>query len=445
MSGLRMIGAEYDALHAAMLGGRDNETCAVGFAMFDDDSDTWVLESAAPVPERAYATRDEVSASLTTEFVVDIVNRARLTRTSPVLFHSHPDAVGVPHFSSRDDDGEAELKAYFERRIPDLSPLAVVVGPEGCRARRLGEAIAVPVWAIGAEVRLLCDEAGDFGRSVRHDRQVRAFGQSGQRMVSRLRILVVGGGGTGSLVMQQLAHLGALDVTIIDPDCVEETNLNRLIGARACDVGNPKVEVARRMALSINPHMRCDAIIGDIVDALQASLIGGFDFAFLCTDSHSSRAVVCQAAYQYLVPVIDMGVSITARHQRISHITGRAQMLAPGLPCLTCTGALDGKIILREMMTPEQRSADPYIVGTHEPQPAVVSINSTVASLAVTMFLGAVTPVPSGSRFQLYDGIRGTVRPTTAASRTDCVVCSASGALAKGSAWALPVRPTRSS
>lgn len=93
------------------------------------------------------------------------------------------------------------------------------------------------------------------------------------------------------------------------------------------------------------------------------------------------------------------------------------------------------------MLTPEQRAADPYVIGEHVPQPAVVSLNGTVASLAVTMFLGAVTPVPARARFQLYDGIRGTVRPTTAAARPDCVVCSGHGALAKGASWTLPVRP----
>lgn len=442
MSGLRMIGADFDALLVALLDGSDQEACAVGFATFDEVSETWVLESAAPVPERAYAMRDEISAALTTDYVVEIVNRARLSRTSPVLFHTHPDAPGVPHFSPRDDEGEAELKAYFDRRIPDLSPLAVVVGPEGCRARRLGQTTAVPIWAIGTDVRLLSNEIGDHERLARHDRQVRAFGSAGQRMVSQLRMLIVGSGGTGSLVMQQLAHLGAIDVTVIDPDCVEETNLNRLIGAQAGDVGTPKVEVARRMASSINSQMQIHTIIGDIVDEHQAGLICGFDFVFLCTDSHASRAVVCQAAYQFLVPMIDMGVSITALNEGISHITGRVQMLAPSLPCLTCTGALDGEQIRREMISPEQRAADPYLIGMHEPQPAVISINSTMASLAVTMFLGAVTPVPTVSRFQLYDGIRGTVRPTTAACRTDCVVCSAAGALAKGSAWSLPVRPS---
>jgi hypothetical protein len=115
-------------------------------------------------------------------------------------------------------------------------------------------------------------------------------------------------------------------------------------------------------------------------------------------------------------------------------------MLSPGLPCLTCTGALDGEQIRRELLSPELRAADPYVEGVREPQPAVVSINATMSSLAATMFIGAVTPARAGARFQMYDGVRGTVRPTTATRLATCVVCSASGALARAGAWPLPVR-----
>jgi hypothetical protein len=115
-------------------------------------------------------------------------------------------------------------------------------------------------------------------------------------------------------------------------------------------------------------------------------------------------------------------------------------MIAPGLPCLTCTGALDGMAILRELQTPEQRAADPYVQGVHEPQPAVISINSTVTSLALTMLLGAVTPVPTRPRHLTYDGLRGRVSEMAAASHPNCIVCSNAGASARGATWPLPVR-----
>ena len=94
---------------------------------------------------------------------------------------------------------------------------------------------------------------------------------------------------------------------VIDPQPVEATNLNRLVGATPADVGTAKVEVARRMMHTINPDMDIAAVVGDVVDEEVARLLPAYDFVLLCTDSHASRMVANQIAYQHLVPVIDMG------------------------------------------------------------------------------------------------------------------------------------------
>src|SRR3546814_16980163 len=87
----------------------------------------------------------------------------------------------------------------------------MVIGPDGARVRRLGTDEPVDLWAVGATLERLSgsDEAAN---EVRHDRQVRAFGAVGQARLARLRILVVGAGGTGSVSLTQLEHLGAMDV-----------------------------------------------------------------------------------------------------------------------------------------------------------------------------------------------------------------------------------------
>lgn len=440
MSRLRMVAGTIDRLRAALLDGAAVERCAIGYAQYDAGADAWVLREIAPVDADAYADQNAVSAALKPEVLVAIGNRARAEQLSPVFVHTHPFARGVPDFSRIDDEGEAAIADYLDRRAPDTSPLAVVLSSEGIRARRLRHGGPVAIWEVGGTLNRCTQAEGPNDSGAWHDRQVRAFGAAGQAAIARLRLLVVGAGGTGSVIVQQLGHLGAGQVTVIDPDLVEGTNLNRLVGATAADIGTPKVDVARRQLLALNPAAQVDAVRGDIVDAEQAARIASHDLVFLCTDSHASRALVGQAAYQHLVPAIDMGVSISVAEKRITHITGRVQLLAPGQPCLSCTGALDGEQIRRELLTPEQRAADPYVVGGHVPQPAVISINSTMASLAITMFLGAVTPVPAAARFQYYDGLRGTVRPMAAAVREACIVCSADGALARGSSWPLPVR-----
>jgi len=91
-------------------------------------------------------------------------------------------------------------------------------------------------------------------------------------------------------------------------------------------------------------------------------------------------------------------------------------------------------------MTEEERKRDPYVVGIAIPQPAVISLNGTVASLGVTMMLAAVTGFPSAARYQVFQGERGVVRAVVATPVAGCVTCSYRGALARGDLWSMPWR-----
>ena len=116
-------------------------------------------------------------------------------------------------------------------------------------------------------------------------------------------------------------------------------------------------------------------------------------------------------------------------------------MLAPGLPCLVCQNLLDPERVRQDLMTPAQRAADPYIVGAEVPQPAVISLNGTVASLGVTMMLSALAGLPISSRHQIVLFHKGVVRSASSTPQPTCVVCSRKGALARGDLYPLPGRP----
>lgn len=439
MSGLRFAQSAFDSLRRELLEDLGVEACAVGFAARGGAQGTWVVREIGPAPSAAYERRDQTSAVLRPQFLVEVANRARRERSNVILLHTHPFELGIPSFSKIDDAGEIEIAKYLRQRAPG-EHLSVVLGRHGIRARRLGPGAEVPAWSVGERLLRLTESPARVGDLERYDRQVRAFGQVGQRTIGSLRFGIVGAGGTGSLTIQQLAHLGARDFTLVDPDKVDHTNLNRLVGAGPSDVGKAKVEVAKRLVEFIQPDALVDPIQGDVTDDAVAQKLVDLDFIFLCTDSHASRAVVGQLAYQYLVPVIDMGVSITAKAGEVSHVTGRVQLLAPGQPCLACLNVLDPAQVRRELMTHEQRQADPYFDGAHVPHPSVISLNGTAASLAVTMFLGVATDAPLEARFLRYDGVKGVVRLNSGACVEGCVVCSPRGALARGSAWPLPTR-----
>ena len=119
---------------------------------------------------------------------------------------------------------------------------------------------------------------------------------------------------------------------MLDPDSLEETNLNRVVGATRQNIGRPKVEVASELIQRINPEIESVPIVGDVLMSSNARQLLCCDFLFCCTDSHGSRAVINQIAYQYVIPTIDLGVRIQARSGKVESVTGRKQMLAPGFP-----------------------------------------------------------------------------------------------------------------
>jgi hypothetical protein len=227
---------------------------------------------------------------------------------------------------------------------------------------------------------------------------------------------------------------------LIDPDVLELTNLNRVAGAVPSDVGSAKVDIAKRLIFSINPGAHVVALQGDITRAKVATALFEADFIFSCTDSHGSRSVIQQIAYQYLIPCIDMGTVIVAEQGRVKKIAGRVQTLSPGYGCFTCSGLLNPTQVRYDMMNAFERQADPYFEGEHEPAPAVISINSTVTSLAVTMFLSMVSGVYSPGRQILFDGVKPSLRSVYTPSGPDCYICSKQGALAQGNDWPLMAR-----
>lgn len=431
---------QFEAMRRALLASAPQESAALALAYFDSETKNFLVREWIPVPEDRYQRRSPVEARIDAASFVPLLKRVKREGLSLVFVHTHPFSGGTPQFSGTDDSGEISLRAFLEGRIGGRH-LALVLSQDSCSARELTRREHVSVKTVGSNIRRYPEQRTAVEIKAQHDRQLRALGREGQFQLAQLKVGVVGLGGTGSVVAQELAYLGVNRYVLVDTDRVEVTNLNRLVGASDVDVGQYKTAVAERQIRVINPSSALDRVDADVV--LQSSLRGllDCDIIFCCTDSHASRAVLNQVAYQFYVPCIDMGVVINAERGRIFHLQARTQLLAPGLPCLACMNLLDADAVRRGLMAREELAADPYFIGESEPQPSVVTVNSTIASLAVTMFLGIFTEAPLRSRFQMYNALAGVVKPVEAAVVSDCVVCSPKGYSGKGSAWDFPGRP----
>lgn len=390
-----------------------------------------------------YTLRTETRVKLRPDAVARAVQQARFEGLSVILAHTHPCGTTGP--SEHDLSGEAVLLPTLRRRVPDAPHGRLILWPDGLHAALFdldGNTVPLDVHVVGREVQVFSSE-GTLPKAqldVYH-RQALALGEIGQRRLRYLTFGIVAAGGTGSLVAQQLAHLGVTNVKLIDFDLVEGTNLNRLVGSQPSDVDRPKVDVTHDLMMRVNPAATVEALRADVTFTDVARELLDVDFAFICTDSHGSRAVLSQLAYQYLLPMINLGVGIHADASGLQMV-GTVHMLAPGLACLSCSGDIHPAKAREDLLTEAQRQADPYVTGVQVPQPAVISINSVVAGLAVTMMLGALTDLPVAPRRQVVRFHDGVVRAAENKATRTCPVCSASENMlfARGDTWPRPGR-----
>jgi molybdopterin/thiamine biosynthesis adenylyltransferase len=380
----------------------------------------------------------------------EIFSRAAREGHVVIEAHDHGTQLGGVSFSVTDDVGEAEFVPYVRAKLPglpygatvwsaDLSSVdARVWLPGGGRpvpvdcVRIIGDAIEHIVPTSASRRGVVGSDPGLYSR------QILAFGPEGQQRLGQVEVAIVGLGGTGSHVAQQLAYLGVKRFVLIDDDRVERTNLNRLIGATARDVKRHKVVVARRMIRRIARDATATAIAQSLLTERALLALRHVDLMVGCTDTDGSRLVLNELARAYLVPYIDCGTGIGVDQGQIVSIGGRVITVLPHYPCLRCWDQIDMRAAQQELESSQEyelRRQHGYVDGENIPEPSVVTLNGVVASLAAGEALALLTGWRRPIAFQTYYGNRVESHicvPRRGEQNSDCIPCRVG--LARGDA-----------
>ncbi len=361
------------------------------------------------VPDHTYTRRDHQGLSIRSGGYVPALGRAADTGAVPVWLHTHPD--GIPTASEHDHEVDRQLSGLFRDRAGSDLYASVIVSPHAAGLAFTGR-LSTPdgdqrlerLWTVGRRLRLIAvDGARAAAVPPLYDRQIRAFGGDVQRVLRALRIGVIGAGGTGSAVAEQLARLGVGTLTIVDPKDLADTNLTRVYGSSPASIGMPKVRVLSEHLTRIAPACEVHPIHGRITERHVAERLTGCDLLFGCTDDNAGRLVLSRLAAYYLTPVIDCGVLLDSDAGRLTDIVGRVTVLAPGYPCLVCRGRIDLARAAAEQLNPaerQRRQDEGYAPELGRVEPAVVAYTTMVAGLAVAELLERLTgygpdPAPS--------------------------------------------------
>lgn len=289
---------------------------------------------------------------------------------------SHPLAVGIIHSHPRgcrpqpswvDNDMDGYYSEFFEDFAPRRPYITLIFSKiEGelvlsGRVRWGGEWLQVSRFAvertpvltwIGGNVPI----KGDHPRE-RTARLNAAFGDEAALRLRRSIAAVIGAGGTGSAAIEALARAGVGKIIVVDPDSIDESNLERVHGSIPEHAARKefKVALARQHILSIDPSCHVDAYVGALPQKEVLDAVVGADIALGCTDQQHSRLALSDIACRYLVPSIDCGVMLEGQE---GTITGQILQLIRFLaadPCALCRGLILPERLARELMSPQER------------------------------------------------------------------------------------------
>lgn len=367
--------------------------------------------------------------------VAEFGSRAGEQGLAYVALHSHPGAERRVGLSA--DDLASHRRLY--PHLLDLTGGVPVAGVALGRASAAGEvwmrgAVPVPLDAlqiVGPHLNRLTDQPrpASSGTDPRFDRQARLFGASGQAILRAMKVGVIGAGGGGSMLVEQLAHLGVGRLTVVDYDVVKDVNLSRIVGATVPDAeaATKKVDVMERLVHRIDDSIEFEGIDGDIADLPVAERLLDTDFLFLATDTATSRLVFNSIVHQYLIPGIQIGAKIeVAPDGSVHQVHVAVRPVFPSRGCLQCNSLIDPMRLQEESRTDEERAAQNYLDEPEVIDPSVVTLNGITASHAANtmLFSSMGLAEPELLNHRLFFPRTGEVLSVLAQRDPDCHICS---------------------
>ena len=165
-----------------------------------------------------------------------------------------------------------------------------------------------------------------------------AIGIEGQRRLLAAHALIIGAGGLGSPAALYLGSAGVGRLTVVDPDDVDATNLQRQIAHNLSRIGLPKADSVRQTVAAINPDVSVRALVQRADAALLDALLPQVDVVLDCTDNFGTRHAINAACVKHRKPLVS-GAAMGFDGQ-VSVYDSRQ----PQAPCYACLFPPDAAI-----------------------------------------------------------------------------------------------------
>lgn len=225
----------------------------------------------------------------------------------------------------------------------------------------------------------------------------------GQLAFKHSRVLVVGAGGLGCAVLPYLVGSGVGEITLVDDDQVELSNLPRQVLHQTEKIGQSKVQSAKDYALALNPHVLFHALNQRVDEAWLDANLAQFSVLVDCTDNASVRYAINKMALKYQVPWIS-GAAIA--------LSGQVTVFDPRQADCPCYRCLYSEVNQQQLNCSESGVLSPLV--------GVVGTLQAVEALKVLAKFGT----PLTGRLLTYEALSGSFREWKIKKRPDCMDCA---------------------
>lgn len=268
------------------------------------------------------------------------------------------------------------------------------------------KARAVPVVANTPPPQEGAFAPGELDRYTRHI-LLREIGGPGQQRLKAARVLVIGAGGLGSPALMYLAAAGVGEITVIDDDQVELSNLQRQIIHAQDRLGMDKAASAVMTMRALNPWPRLNAEVARLDAERADTLIAAHDLVLDGTDNFDTRYLVNRTCVRHGKPLISAAITQWEGQLSLYHP-------AHSGPCYECvfpTRPAPG-------MVPTCAEA-----GVAAPLPGVIGAMMAMEALKYLTSAGDALR----GRLMIHDALYGETRVIGVKRRADCAACGGLG------------------
>ncbi|MDD7986079.1 molybdopterin-synthase adenylyltransferase MoeB [Lentisphaera marina] len=230
------------------------------------------------------------------------------------------------------------------------------------------------------------------------------FGEEAQNKLKESSVLLIGAGGLGCPVGLYLAAAGVGQITIVDFDLVENSNLQRQVAFESDDLGLPKAELLAAKMRQLNPFIKVTSICERFDQKNAAELLAKHDVLVDGSDNFSTRYLCNDASYLYKKPLIFAAVSRYSGQLSVFNQNEEA-------PCYRCLFPQEPEAGITA------NCSEAGVLG------ALVGVLGTLQAVECLKVLADVGESASG-KFVTYDMLNSQFSSYKLAKSANCQLCS---------------------